>query len=180
MRKDTTRDIIIEKFTLLSRYKDISVNCAMIIGYPTETMKEIEKTMDLGAELSDMIPGIVVTFQTFLPYPGTDAYELALKEGFVPPPKTEDYDVYDTFGKTMTLSWLPWANKRTSELFFRIDKYGKLLTHSASTSSVRTLAKRFLYRLARFRLKRRWFAFPFEISILFRFNRYYNPKCRLG
>jgi len=126
-----------------------------------------------------MIPGIVVTYQTFLPYPGTDAYELALKEGLRPPSRTEDYEVYDTFGTSMPLEWLPWADRNTSKLFYRIDKYGKLLTHSESTSALRTLGKKILYNLAKFRLRHRFFAFPFEIFILFKFNRYYNPECKI-
>src|SRR3989338_248477 len=133
MNKDTTRGMIIEKFRILARHSNIAINCAMIIGYPTETMAEIEDSIDLGIELSRMIPGIVVTYQTFLPFPGTDAYELALKEGFRPPERTEGYEIFDTFGSRLPLSWLPWADDRTRELFYRIDKYGKLLTHSKST-----------------------------------------------
>lgn len=178
MNKNTTREMILRGFRILSRYKDIAVNSAMIIGYPTETMEEIQDTIDLGIELSEILPGIVVTHQTFLPYPGTDGYGLALKEGFEPPSRTEDYEIYDTFGKTMPLTWLPWADKRTSELFYRIDKYGKLLTHSGSTSAIRTLGKKFFYHLARFRFRHRFFAFPFELFFLFKFNRYYNPRCK--
>ncbi len=179
MKKDTSRAMIIEKFRILARYRDLAINCAMIIGYPTETMEEIEESLDLGIELSGMIPGIVVTYQTFLPFPGTDAYDLALKEGFRPPDRTEDYEVFDTFGARLPLTWLPWADERTSKIFYRIDKYGKLLTHSDSTSIIRTISKKLLYHLAVFRLKHRFFAFPFEISVLFRFNRYYNPECRI-
>lgn len=179
MNKNTTRKMIIEKFKTLSRYKNLAINCAMIIGYPTETMKEIEDTIDLGIKLSNMIPGAVVTFQTFLPYPGTDAYELALREGYEPPARTEDYEIFDTFGYALPISWLPWAGNNTSKLFYRIDKYGKLLTHSKSTSPLRTFGKKLFYNLAKFRLRHRFFSFPFEIFILFKFNRYYNPKCRI-
>lgn len=179
MKKNTTRKEITDKFGILSKYKEIAVNSAMIIGYPTETMEEIKESIDLGIELSKMMPAIVVTYQTFLPYPGTDAYELALKEGFRPPSRTEDYEVYDTFGTSMPLEWLPWADRNTSKLFYRIDKYGKLLTHSNSTSALRTLGKKIFYNLAKFRLRHGFFAFPFEIFILFKFNRYYNPECKI-
>jgi len=179
MNKNTTRKMILERFAILSKYKDIAVNSAMIIGYPTETLKEIYDSIDLGIKLSEMIPGIVVTYQTFLPYPGTAAYQLALKEGFRPPANSEDYGSYDAFGSSMALTWLPWADEKTSRLFFKIDKYGKLLTHSESTSTIRTLGKKIFYNLAKFRLKNRFFAFPFEIFVLFRFNRYYNPNCKI-
>ena len=48
-----------------------------------------------------------------------------------------------------------------------------------NTSIARTIAKKLFYQLARLRLKYRFFAFPFEIPVLFRFNRYYNPECRI-
>lgn len=179
MNKNTNKKMILEKFELLSKYKNIAVNSAMIIGYPTETMREIKDTVNLGLRLSKMVPGIVVTYQTFLPYPGTDAYELSLKEGFRPPLRTEDYAIYDVFGASMPLTWLPWATEKTKMIFYRIDKYGKLLTHSRSTSFLRTMGKKFLYCLAKFRLKMMFFAFPFEISILFKFNRYYNSKSKI-
>lgn len=179
MNKNTTRKMIMDSFSVLSRHKDIAVNCAMIIGYPTETMDEIRDSLDLGVELSKMMPGIVVTYQTFLPYPGTESYRLALKEGFHPPQTTEGYAMYDSFGSTMPLDWIPWVNRNTRELFFRMDKYGKLLTHSKSTSLIRTLGKKIFAELAKFRLKHRIFVFPFELFFLFKFNRYYNPKCKI-
>ena len=122
MKKNTDRKMTLEKFKILSRHKEIAVNCAMIIGYPTETMKEIEDSIDLGIKLSEMIPGIVVTYQTFLPYPGTDAYQLALKEGFRPPARLENYEIYDTFGKTMPPDRTHCANKTHQELSIRTDK----------------------------------------------------------
>lgn len=179
MNKSTNKEMILEKFAIISRYKDIAVVSAMIIGYPTETWEEIEDSIDLGIKLSEIIPGIVVTYQTLLPYPGTEAYQLALQEGLRVPLRTEDYGIYDTFGRSLPLTWLPWADKNTQELFFRIDKYGKLLTHSSSTSTLRTLGKKLFYNLAKFRLKHRFFAFPFEIFVLFKFNRYYNPDCKI-
>ncbi|UCB56938.1 MAG: B12-binding domain-containing radical SAM protein [Candidatus Omnitrophota bacterium] len=179
MNKNTNKKMILEKFSILSQYKDIAIGANKIIGYPTETMEEIEDSLDLSIKLSELIPGIVVTYNTFLPYPGTEAYQLALQEGFRPPLTTEDYEIYDTFGGSMPISWLPWQNKNTRELFFRIDKYAKLLTRSKSTSALRTLGKNLFHNMAKFRLKHRFFAFPFEIFVLFRFNRYYNPDCKI-
>ncbi|MDO8603541.1 MAG: radical SAM protein [Candidatus Omnitrophota bacterium] len=179
MNKNTNKKMILEKFKILSKYRNIAVGSSFILGYPTETLAEIKDTINLGLELARIIPDIVVTHQTFLPFPGTDGYKLAIKEGFKLPQKTEDYEIYDAFGRSIPITWLPWADKNTSELFYRIDKYGKLLTHSKSTSLLRTFGKKFFYNLAKFRLKNRFFAFPFEIFILLRFNRYYNPDCKI-
>lgn len=177
INKDLTREIILKQFKLLSKFPNISVTAAMIIGFPTETMDEIWQTVDLGVELSEIFSDIVVTFQTFIPYPGSYLYQLAVENGFSLPKDMADYDTFDTFTGRMNLTWLPWAGTGTKALFYRIDKYGKLLTHSKGSNALRTFAKELFYRISKARLKMRFFAFPWEIWVLHRFNRYYNPKC---
>lgn len=177
INKGLTRDLILNKFELLSKFTDISVTAATIIGFPTETWEEIGQTIDLGVRLSEIFPDIVVTFQTFIPYPGSYLYQLASESGFSLPRNMSDYDTFDTFTGQMELTWIPWADKSTKRLFYRIDKYGKLLTHSKGSNMMRTAGKELFYRLSKARLKKRFFAFPWEIEVLHRFNRYYNPKC---
>ena len=180
INKGITRELVIEKMKLLSKFPDISVNAAMIIGYPTESMKEIEMTIDLGIEISRLVPSAVVTLQTYLPFPGSDLYNLAIKEGFIPPNRNSGWGVFDAFdNRDMNLTWLPWADRNTIELFYRMDKYSKLLTHSPSDMWYRTIAKKIFYLAARERLKRRFFSFPFELYFQNKFNRYFNPDCKI-
>lgn len=177
INKGLTRELILKQFALLSKFPDISVTAAMIVGFPTETKEEIWQTVDLGVALSEIFPDIVVTFQTFIPYPGSYLYRLAMENGFRLPKDMADYDTFDTFTGKMDLTWIPWADKDTKTLFYRIDKYGKLLTHSRGSNMMRTIGKEAMYRISKARLKTRCFAFPWEIAVLHRFNRYYNPKC---
>ncbi|MFC1632500.1 hypothetical protein ACFL2I_08105, partial [Candidatus Omnitrophota bacterium] len=119
----------------------------------------------------------VITYQNYLPFPGTDLYQLAVSQGFKPPEATSGWSVFDTFeNRKMDLSWLPWADKHTVDLFYKIDKFGKLLTHDPTNKWYRTLGKKILYHSARTRLEKRMFAFPFEIFLLNRFNRYVSAK----
>ncbi|MBU2541458.1 MAG: B12-binding domain-containing radical SAM protein [Candidatus Omnitrophica bacterium] len=171
--KRITREEIIDKFRLFSRYPKIGVSASSIIGFPTETWQEICQTIDLGLEIAKSIPFNIITFQTFLPYPGTDMYQLAIKQGHKPPKHSCEWGGYNTFYGDMKLEWLPWANKETARIFYRIDKYGKLLNHAPSTTLLRTLGKKICYYLSRFRLHNRFFFLPFEIFLLHRFNRYY-------
>ncbi len=174
MNKGITREEILEKFKLLSKYPQIAVSASAVIGFPTETWDEICQTADLGVKIAGLVPSNIVTLQTFLPYPGTDLYSLAVKEGFNPPRSSLDWAGFNTFYGDMKLEWLPWANKKTQAIFYRLDKYAKLLNHGSSTTFLRTLAKNAFYLLAKLRLKYRFFGFPFEIFILHRFNRYYR------
>jgi len=177
INKELTRDLILEKFEMLSKFQDMAVNAAFIIGFPTEEWGETCQTIDLGVKLSEKHPDIVVTFQTFLPFPGSHLYRLAMENGFTPPKNMSDYDKFDTYKGQMELTWLPWADRNTKKLFYRIDKYGKLLTHSKGSNNLRSFGKELFYYIAKMRLKNKVFAFPWEIAVLHRFNRYYNPKC---
>ncbi|MFC1577283.1 B12-binding domain-containing radical SAM protein [Candidatus Omnitrophota bacterium] len=178
INKGLTRELIIEKFKLIAKFPELAVTAASIIGFPTETWEDICETIDMGVRLAAILPNIVITYQTFIPYPGSHLYGMARKEGFSLPKDMSGYESFDTFTGEMKLNWLPWADAGTQQLFYRIDKYGKLLTHSPGSSAVRTLGKRFFYEMARLRLRSKFFAMPFEIEVLHRFNRYYNPKCR--
>lgn len=177
INKGLTKELVIEKFKLIAKFPELAVTAASIIGFPTETWRDIYETIDMGVKLAGIVPNIVITYQTFIPYPGSHLYELAIKNGFKLPEDMSGYSAFDTFTGEMKPTWLPWADASTQELFYRIDKYGKLLTHSPGSSRLRTAAKNFFYELARLRLRLKVFAFPFEIAVLHRFNRYYNPKC---
>ncbi len=147
INKGFDTNFIIEKFKIISKFPNILVTGASIIGFPTETLDEIFNTVNLGIKLAELVPNVVVTFQTYLPYPGSHLYELSKKNGFNPPTNIFNYGKFDTFAGEMQLTWLPWATEKTPRFFYVIDKYGKLLTHSKSSTKLRTVAKEFFYRL---------------------------------
>jgi glycosyltransferase involved in cell wall biosynthesis len=170
INKNITREQLIEKFTLLSKFPKISTNGSAIIGFPTETWDEIGITVDFTLFISKLIPGALINLCTYLPYPGSPIYELAKKEGFQPPKRQLDWGVFDLFdSRKLELTWLPWVGKNERERFYRLDKYAQLLNHAKSTSLLRTLVKKIFYHFARFRLKHRFFKYPFEIIIQERF-----------
>ncbi|MDD5355414.1 MAG: radical SAM protein [Candidatus Omnitrophica bacterium] len=165
--KKLTREQILEKFNILSKFPNLGVTATSVIGFPTETWEEICQTIDLGVRLAELVPDIIVTFPTFLPYPGSSLYELAVEGGFRLPKSIVDYASFDAYSNTMELTWIPWANKNTKDIFYRIDKYGKLLRHSKGPNILRNLGKNLFYHLSRLRLKHRCFIFPWEIFRLF-------------
>lgn len=69
MRKGLTVDMVREKVEL-TRKAGIDVHGFFILGYPTETLKDIKKTIKFSLEL-DLIGA---TFSCFLPFYGTEVY----------------------------------------------------------------------------------------------------------
>jgi len=84
----------------------------LLIGYPTETFDEINRTIDLIYRLKRDNPDAQFeTIAIFTPLPGTVSYDLSLQHGLVPPQSLEEwsdwiFDDYDLEGKK-----LPWYNK---------------------------------------------------------------------
>ncbi len=46
------------------------------------------------------------TVGMYMPYPGTGLYQLALKEGFIPPKNTEDWQCIDRWRNVVPLPWI--------------------------------------------------------------------------
>jgi radical SAM superfamily enzyme YgiQ (UPF0313 family) len=86
---------------------------ALMVGYPTETFEDINKTIDLMPRLKNDNPqakfeGIAV----FTALPGTPSWHLAIKHGLMPPSSLEGwidwlFDDYDLEGKK-----IPWFKTR--------------------------------------------------------------------
>lgn len=145
----TTADII-NGMKILAEYPYIRPGFSFILGLPTETKKETFKTIDMILKCAEINPRSSFTIGTYLPYPGTELYELAIENGFKPPDKTEDWYIVDRWTKTLNL---PWIN---TEMVYYVRSCGHHLT------SLIPLAK----NIARFRLKHKFFKYPVDLMLL--------------
>lgn len=84
LKKNETVRQIRDAVELISRY-DIITTTGLIFGIPTETRKERYDTIKYSLE----IPIANTRFNTIVPYPGTELYDIAVKEGRLN--KKEDY-----------------------------------------------------------------------------------------
>jgi anaerobic magnesium-protoporphyrin IX monomethyl ester cyclase len=65
---------------------------SFMAGFPTETKQEVDKTIDLIRRLKDEYPQAKIwKINQYMPYPGTDLFDLAVEHGFKPPEKFEDW-----------------------------------------------------------------------------------------
>lgn len=91
INKGITVEDIVKINKCLAGY-NIAVRYNFIIGFPTESKEEIEKTLKLIEILANDNPNMEVPFvNIYTPYPGTSLYELACREGFCPPDNLEGW-----------------------------------------------------------------------------------------
>lgn len=169
INKNFTKDIIIEKAKILAQYPNIRYDASAIIGFPTETRHEIQKTIETAIEMAELSPNFNFNLGTYLPYPGTKLYQLAINEGLVPPKDAKGWKDFDILEFNTELTWLKWANKNTRRELYLIDKYSHFFDRTAADSSgkvlkkVKKAVKTLFYIAAKFRLKHKIFVWPIEI-----------------
>jgi len=93
MKKSLNIDTVREKVALIKAHSRIKVTGFFLLGYPTETRSDIEKTIRLSRELN-LDRG---AFSLFTPFPGTEIYEELVKEGRIEEQNSDtqglDYDL---------------------------------------------------------------------------------------
>ncbi len=157
LNKRQTVDQIKKGVELLKQLKDTKVVGSFIIGLPTETQQEVFKTIDLALELYEINPNMQYAFGVYLPYPGTDLYELTIKKGFSPPKKTEDWANVDSWYDNFNIDWLDWTND--ASYFLRIRNYMCLMP-------LKKLNIPILRDIPEKRLRQKDFSHKFEILLL--------------
>lgn len=91
INKKITTDQIRTINKKLSLY-NIKLRYNFIIGFPTETVQEIRKTMEFIEKLMEENANLEPPFvNIYTPYPGTPIFDLAVKQGFKPPETLEGW-----------------------------------------------------------------------------------------
>jgi len=148
---------------------------ALMVGFPTETFDEMNKTIDLFVRLKKDNPD--AQFEVISPYnalPGTPLYDFALKNGLRPPESLEGWinwlsDEYDIEGKKM-----PWFIYPDRKKIGNI-AYMSILANAASNAIggvdndlMRLILKSVFLPISgfeRFKLRRKWYGFAPELDV---------------
>jgi len=129
---------------------NVPASYSVIVGFPTETKEEFFLTVDLLYKIYKIHPQAAFTLGAYLPYPGSAMYDLAIKEGFKPPPRTEDWGRIDRFRKDFSSPWVD------GQYVWHIREYFKLLKFRLGPAN----------RWFKFRIKHHFFALPADIYIV--------------
>ncbi len=105
IQKDSTVEHIYRAAEALSKYPSICLQGSTIMAYPTETREEINATLQMITRVFKIHPNTNFTTGFYLPYPGGELYDLAIKEGFSPPARTEDWELLDRWEAKLSITW---------------------------------------------------------------------------
>lgn len=102
---------------ILSEYPQIKVTAAFIVGMPGETREDFKRTVAMMCHLLKIHPNISLTPGYFIPFPGTEMSEAAVKRGYSPPSTTLAWNAVDKFSDDLEITWVEWmTSKKAVEL----------------------------------------------------------------
>lgn len=91
IKKKITPGMVLELNRRMAR-EGITAHYSFMAGFPGETEEDIRKTIELMKRLKAENPAAVMwKINTYTPYPGTELFDLAVKCGFKPPERFEDW-----------------------------------------------------------------------------------------
>ncbi len=109
IHKDITVNQVFETIRKLKK-ASISSKYYFMAGFPTETIKDLYKTTDLIQKMKQIASLRIPAWRIFTPYPGTDLYELAVKQGWQAPKSLEGWANYDF--NTIRMPWVRGREKQ--------------------------------------------------------------------
>lgn len=168
IHKRGTKEDVIQAIGRLEGSK-MKVFASFMVGFPTETMDEMRQTVDLAFELLDRYEFLRVSpFYCYTPFPGTEAFEAAVAEGFEPPETLSEWSKiggFDDFtweretkGRKFDKAFFDGLNMATLFMDKKADEYSdsKLIRWAAAA-----------YRpIARFRARQMFFSLMPEKFLL--------------
>jgi hypothetical protein len=108
IRKDITEAQVLGAAATLGRH-GIPAGYAFMVALPSETRPEMLATISLMLEIKRRHPQAQFAYQYFRPYPGSELYEVAVREGYTPPASLREWAQCQAVGVGYTgVDELPW------------------------------------------------------------------------
>lgn len=144
MKRSETLEVMTEKINQVHASTNIRMTGYFMMGYPTETREDIQKT----GELAMTLPLHRAQFSNFLPLPGTEIYDRLIANGEIDP-HSMNWDFYQNNRIVYSPKGIsPKALRRLmrrafAKFYFRLPIIKGLLKEIHSLSQLRTIIRRF-------------------------------------
>ncbi len=147
------------KHNIISKY-------TFIIGFPTETKKELSQSVKLAKKLMSENKNCYTPFFILTAYPGTEMFDLAIKHGYKAPNKLEDWsecnfkDVYKLY---------PWLSKKTIRKLINIQFFSNLASRNIKykiNNKLLRLLFELYHPIAKFRFHNNFYFLPLDRIIV--------------
>jgi len=152
-----------KKFSIIPKF-------SFMMGFPTETVEDISKTISLILRLLDDNKEAMKDINVYTPYPGTELFELSVKNGLVPPDRLEDWMSFNW--RTINRRNTPWVTKEREKLLRMLHCSSLFLEKNYflkpiwPTNPIVVLLARLYHPIARKRVERLYHRFPIEIKLV--------------
>jgi radical SAM superfamily enzyme YgiQ (UPF0313 family) len=168
LKKGISIDKVVEANRKLKSYPIMPLYLFMM-GLPTETREELAQSICLAEQLVEENPNAVESFNIYVPYPGTELYELARNCGLQEPQRLEEWARFNFRNIPKEYLWIePKMRKLIEGLDFSLMLLGKKYfakSYKKTNPLVVRLSKLY-YPIARYRVKHLNAHFPIETKII--------------
>ncbi|MFH1202757.1 MAG: radical SAM protein [Candidatus Omnitrophota bacterium] len=169
VHKDSTVQDTIE-FVKKAKRHGISPILSTMAGFPMSPRRDLHMTIKLALKLKRFYPETEFKLFLYTPYPGTDLYEMALKNGMKEPKSLLEWSKH-----TLRDVKTPWLDDRYRRLIRDVAFFYFQLAYPSQATREKIKEKRFailvkfvfriFQRLARIRLSFNFYSFPIEITL---------------
>jgi radical SAM superfamily enzyme YgiQ (UPF0313 family) len=137
-----------------------------MLGFPTEGRQDLKATVALFTKLAADNPRAYISANTYVPFPGTELFDLAVSEGLRPPARMEDWFSFSYRNLGGNGAWLSGPMRKAVAMldfcsFFASDR--GYVTPFKQTHRLATAAARVYVPVARFRMRHMIHQAPIEI-----------------
>ncbi|MEW5692562.1 MAG: radical SAM protein [Candidatus Hydrogenedentota bacterium] len=154
INKNLSIEQIENAISILSKYR-INTDLSFIIGFPFETDKTIDLTINFIKNLFSKYKYVNASIKLYTPYPNTHLWNDSVNAGFKIPVKRNDYISMTRFGVI-----LPWLSEK-----YRLIAFSSQYAFSRMTELQRRFHK--IYSpIAKLRFRYDFFSLPAELFLL--------------
>jgi len=166
IHKNLTDNQIYDAVKMLAeKCPQINISAMFIAGIPGEKYSEFRDTCRMAIALTDMHPKLLPQINVYTPYPMCESYIEAVKRGWNPPQKTEEWDLDPKPGRALDPTWLDYYTPGIKGRFELTSKMFILLRRDAGLSFFKNIAKKILREMVIWRMMLDFYFLPLEVEL---------------